>query len=104
MKLSDQIIEHGPYAAGDSSPLPGELEHRADVHDLNELREELVAARKVGGERERFEVRATAICEDAQLWVTCGRCGGRYATWVFDEPQTLAELNRRASEHAEVCR
>lgn len=52
-------------------------------------------------DQQRFQVEGGAVCEDAQIWITCERCG-----WVavLDEPIPLAELNQRAEEHTEVCR
>lgn len=100
-KLSDLIIEHGPFTPGEwiSDNIADVLTTAAAV---NELREELIAARALLRLGERFTVHAVtpypgtadvAIHHDCRAW------------WVdIDEPLTLAELNRRASEHAEVCR
>jgi hypothetical protein len=45
VKLSDLIIEHGPYEAGDVV-LASFASMLLDVDDLNELREELMAPRR----------------------------------------------------------
>jgi hypothetical protein len=49
----------------------------------------------------RFEVDVMVEYGGVTLDLTCRRCG-----WVCqpDSPITLAELNQRADEHAEVCR
>lgn len=49
-------------------------------------------------DQQRFEVDAE-MC--AEMWLSCERCN-----WGADieGPITLAELNRRADEHTEVCR
>lgn len=52
-------------------------------------------------DQQRFQVEGAASAEDAQLWLTCDRCG---VFVVSDEPLTLGELNQRADEHTEVCR
>ena len=49
---------------------------------------------------QRFEARGHSR-EDAQLLLSCERCG---VITVSDEPLTLAELVQRADEHTEVCR
>jgi hypothetical protein len=40
--LADRIIQHGPYFGGDPSPFTG-----FDYADLNQLRDELIAGRRV---------------------------------------------------------
>jgi hypothetical protein len=50
---------------------------------------------------QRFEAQGAAAWEDAQLWLTCDRCG---VFVVADKPMSLAELVQRAEEHTEVCR
>lgn len=52
-------------------------------------------------DQQRFQIEGGASAEDAQLWLTCDRCG---LVLVSDEPLTLAELNQRADEHTEECR
>jgi hypothetical protein len=103
MTLADQIIEHGPYAQdyligpGFAGPL-----RWLRAAELNELRDELIAARTARERQQRFQVEAGAIGEDGQLWLTCDRCG--HLVVVSDEPLTLAELNQHADEHTEECR
>lgn len=97
MKLSDLIIEHGPYI-GPSATVMG-----VDVSaaDLNELREELSAARKLGELLTRFTAQGGADGAFGDIDLHCNRCG--HDSWI-EEEVTLAELSRRAGEHAEVCR
>lgn len=52
-------------------------------------------------ERARFQVEGYAR-DDTQLLVTCDRC--LTTVIVSDGPLDLADVNRRAAEHAEVCR
>lgn len=94
-RLGDLIIEHGPYYAAQLNPITAPT-----AAELNELREELIAARKA---REVLEAVARLAKCAAELDPTerrfvlrtegCGWCGGDH----------LAELNQRAAEHAEVC-
>jgi hypothetical protein len=99
MRLSDLIIEHGPYVAGE---VQRGFKHLplTDETALNELREELMAARKASEERERFEVVGLGY-DDHDVVVTCRTCGSWDAK--LDAWTGLADLNRRAGEHAEVC-
>lgn len=94
MKLSDQIIEHGPYEAGQRAPIGLRDAYLIEAEDLNELREELLAARKVG------EVRFDVAGAENDVEIICQAC-----TWFARVPawSDLAELDRRAGEHAEVC-
>jgi hypothetical protein len=102
VKLSDQIIEHGPYVAGE---VQRGFKHLplTDETALNELREELMAARAANEERSRFSVEAVGTAGDDgdEIWLCCDRCG----LWQVQLGATLGlgELNRRAGEHAEVC-
>jgi hypothetical protein len=52
-------------------------------------------------DQQRFEVWAAP--EDAATWIAfgCNRCA--LVVDLGSEPLTLAELNQRADEHAEVC-
>jgi len=104
--LEDQIINGGPYAAGDmirTWMLPPNLTAAA----LNVLRDELIELRRlkaVAEERQRFRVGSVALFGgNSVIQLSCNRCD-----WIVeidgDEPFALAELNRRADEHAEVCR
>lgn len=98
MSLADQIIEHGPYD-GTVHPRYGAQTYSFTGTDLNELRDELVAARAL---KElladgRWQIEAYGN----ELALTCGRCG--WTAWPT-EPADLAELVRRAGEHTEVCR
>jgi hypothetical protein len=55
----------------------------------------------VDGEQDQFEIWAvTTFGPDLQI--RCTRCR-RWSAHI-DRPITLADLNRRASEHTEVCR
>jgi hypothetical protein len=45
VSLADQIIDHGPYAAGDLSPVAYGVDYAA----LDELRDELIAGRQARG-------------------------------------------------------
>ena len=103
MSLADQIIEHGPYT-------PGEVQRGfkhlplTDETALNELRDELIAARALKEllASGRFEVWAAA---DSDPWMALGCNNG--CGWVVDlgsSPIGLAELVQRAGEHAEGCR
>lgn len=49
-------------------------------------------------DQQRFQVEPA---DSAYIWLTCERC-----LWQAEVagPETLAELNQRADEHAEVCR
>lgn len=95
MKLSDLIIEHGPYVGWQESPIQQHLSAAA----LNQLREELVAARC---DRTRFEIGAVPTRDDeVHPDIRCGRCG--WFVEFADAWPTLDELNQRAQEHAEVC-
>lgn len=94
MKLSDLIIEGGPYYASQLNPLTAPT-----TEQLNELREELMAARAVLDVLSRFRL-------DINFWDDtahgeCLRCGMRSSVSADD---TLGELSRWAGEHAEVCR
>jgi hypothetical protein len=102
-KLGDLIIEHGPFTAGEwiSGDIADVLMTAAAV---NELREELIAARKASEERQQFRVYVVPFARgNEQLGITCDRPGCGWHTEIEDFTG-LAELNRRASEHAEVCR
>lgn len=109
-RLGDILVEHGPIAQ-DYVASPGLSSDmrwiRAD--EINELREELMAARAAAALGERFEVDATPWrdAEGANLMISCRRCPWyadiEYAVGVHDAT-ALAELNRRAGEHAEACR
>jgi hypothetical protein len=92
VKLSDLIIEHGPYEAGELSPFAGGV----DRGDLNELREELLAARAV---LQPGHLEVAGAENDVEI--ICTR-GGWHAR--IDAFSDLAELGQRAGEHAEVCR
>lgn len=102
MKLSDLVIEHGPWTEHDAAALLTlrAVQGRAAA-ELNELREELLAARAVL-EAHRFPIDGVWHTDDtAGLDIRCIRC-----PWVWsdqDGETDLAELNRRAAEHAEVC-
>lgn len=96
MKLTDQIIEHGPFVAGEPQP---DWMRSPKATDYNELRNELIAAREA---RERFQVEGIGLYgASGDLSLRCGRC-----PWTLHTSArlTLAELNRRADEHGEECR
>lgn len=98
MKLSDLIIEHGPW--NDSGRIMG----TADMADLNELREELMAARAAAAIPAGFSVEAIGLADgDQQIWINHKRCPESWHA-ELDELVTLAALVQRAGEHAEVCR
>lgn len=101
MSLADQIINQGPYRDGDSLPIEVQV---ADSAEVNELRDELMAARALKEllASGRFLVYAAAS-GDAQIGLTHDGCPGRW--WVdLGDFTALAELVQRAAEHAEVCR
>lgn len=104
MSLADQIIEHGPV-------VPGEvygaaiLASMCDSEMFNELRDELIAARKL---REVLTALLdTDGCEDFDHH---GQCQTHFAGTVDGQcaqaraKELLAELVQRATEHTEVCR
>lgn len=99
VKLSDLIIEHGPYE-------PGEVQRGfkhlplTDEAALNELREELIAARC---DRTRFRVYAVPRSRGSEtLGITHDDCPGQWHAEV-DDFTGLDELCQRAREHVEVC-
>lgn len=96
MTLADQIIEHGPYE-------PRHALVSWDTAALNELRDELIAARALTEllASGRYAVEPVVVRTGrATLWLTCNRC-----RWFdgIDATAALGELVRRAAEHAEVC-
>ena len=98
MDLEDQIIDAGPYVAGQTLPFHPIIA----AAELNALRDQLIELRqlKAAAEaRERFDVYINFWDDRATLdHRTCG------AELQLDDGDTLAELNRRAGEHTEVCR
>lgn len=103
MRLSDLIIEHGPWTDHDAAALLTlRITQGRAARELNELREELLAARKAGEERARFEIDGGYDYGHDITTLHCTRC--RAWRVALDGPADLAELNRRAEEHAEVCR
>lgn len=53
-------------------------------------------------DQHRFQVEPIVVRTGAaNVWLTCDHC--RWIA-VYSEPLTLADLNRRADEHTEVCR
>lgn len=106
MTLADQIIEHGPYVWDErqQEPRPDISGQLNDADGLNELRDELIAARALTEllASGRYAVEPVVVRTGrATLWLTCNRC-----RWFdgIDTSTGLAELVRRAAEHAEVCR
>lgn len=101
MRLTDRIIEAGPYAPGDV--LPPELVREVfKTGELNNLREELLAARKASEVRGRFAIDAFVTADlGIVTQLECRRCD--YVAEIKTRIG-IAELNRRAAEHAEVCR
>lgn len=106
MSLADQIIEHGPWKPGTIG-----LELLADTSGaliipeaVNELRDELIAARALKELLGRFQVEALgAHGYDARIYTHCGTCGWEHeGDW--EQPFGLAELVQRAREHGEVCK
>lgn len=101
MKLSDLIIEHGPFTAGEwiSGDIADVLMTAAAV---NELREELMAAR-AALQAGRFEVDGDGSEVYSSVTLRCTHCGPiAEIETLRDGPVDLAELNQRAGEHAEV--
>lgn len=100
VSLADQIIEHGPWRDG------GRIMGTVDMADLNELRDELIAARKTRERQERFHVEGDGSEVDSVVVIRCAHCKwthehviqGRETTW---RTLDLAELNRRADEHGD---
>lgn len=91
--IADQMIEHGPYQ-------PHQAVAWWDTAALNELRDELTAARALRDLLGQVEVSALyTLGPILQIRHTCPH----WAAHV-DRPLSLAELVQRASEHAEVCR
>lgn len=108
MKLSDLIIEHGPYAWDEhqQEPRPDISGQLCDAAALNELREELMAARAVREAGERFEVWGVGSDDFGAIVLGHRDCPDAWQAELetTDDQPTLAELNQRAGEHAEVCR
>jgi hypothetical protein len=99
VSLAEQIIDGGPYVAGDV--MPGWM-HQPTAVGWNELREELLELRRLRARaeaRERFDI--DLFGAGVAGWLHCDRC-----SWQIQLGNTtgLAELNRRADEHTEVCR
>lgn len=100
--LTDRIIDAGPYAHGDVLP-PELVQDVFKTHELNALRDELIELRRLrtaAETLERFEVHGAGY-DDTDVALGCPRCG---ADARLDAYATLADLVRRADEHAEVCR
>lgn len=97
MSLADQIIEHGPYHDADSLPIQVQT---ADNADINQLRDELIAARALKELLGQFHLEIDFWNDDALL--RCRTCGAN--GFVSGDESPLAELVRWATEHAEVCR
>lgn len=53
-------------------------------------------------DQQRFEIEPQEWRGDHSITLHCTRCNAWTA--IIDGHPTLAELNRRADEHAEVCR
>lgn len=129
MKLSDLIIESGPAVAGGKMPFPAADNGYPIITaaQINELREELIAARKAGElrvakiaatkalrdlhvareqapdlSRFRTYVISFARSGDPAIGITHDECPSRWTAEV-DDFTALAELVQRAGEHAEVC-
>ena len=102
MNLAERIIDGGPYVAGDVLP---DWMRQPTAVGFNALREELLELRRLraaGEARKRFEVQASGdYLGEADIELMCTRCA-----WIaeLDTTFTLAELNRRADGHTEVCR
>lgn len=137
MKLTDLIIERGPFVAGDAMPFPTAPNGHPIVTatEINELRDELIELRRLLAAG-AAQVSASLATETAQTgtaggngWAETQNGAERFTveaispygpyggvadislrhdcvTWAvhIDRPITLAELNRRAAEHTEVCR
>lgn len=104
MSLADQIIEQGPVVAGDTMPFPTAPNGHPIITaaEINELRDELIAARALIELLGRFHIEPTMVRTGAvHIRLACRHC--RWEHWT-DEPGDLAELVQRATEHAEVCR
>ena len=101
MTLADQIIEHGPCAQdyligpGFAGPL-----RWLRAAELNELRDDLIGARKTRESWDRWTITGygSRDSNDIHLRHQCG-----WEEWI-DKSLTLAELNQRADEHTEECR
>lgn len=52
-------------------------------------------------DQRRFTVEGATRWDDGVIWLNCDRCEW---TVTLEDAPTLAELNQRADEHAEVCR
>lgn len=100
MTLADLIIEHGPFTPGDVI-LASFASQLLRVGDLNELRDELIAARKAAERREKIFVDIDFWNDEAHLG--CLACGTRFCIGI-DADETLGDLDRRADEHTEECR
>lgn len=102
MSLADRIIEDGPFIAGDVMPAWAGEFHRTQA--LNELRDELIAARALKEllTSGRFTIDAV-WSSDLYITIECNRPD---CPWIAepDTPADLGDLVRRAGEHAEVCR
>lgn len=107
MSLADQIIEHGPYEA--YALVPNEVMRWIESGQLNELRDELIAARALKEmlASGRFELSVSAYCDGDGAYVNLhhGNCDiAEYEAEGGGPTLDLAELVQRAGEHAEVCR
>jgi hypothetical protein len=101
--LADQITNHEPW---NPDALAG---MQATGAELNALRDELLELRRLRAAaevRERFEVGAIPALGSPGLADLSLRHRCRVGVWAvhIERPLTLAELNRRADGHAEVCR
>lgn len=79
MSLADQIIEHEPWNPHGL----GSIDAGGD--ELNELRDELIAARNLRSHLARYELDIKFWDDEANL--RCDSCG---ATWDFGNDRTLA--------------
>jgi hypothetical protein len=86
VSLADQIIDHGPYAAGDLSPVAYGVDYAA----LNELRAELIAGRQARGLDGATPTIHTTRAEfnTKEFWVE--RINPVAAAHGIPEPMTLA--------------
>lgn len=101
MTISDQIIENGPYTAGDV--IPGVL-HFPQAAEFNALRDELIELRRLRAAAEAlslYEIDLNRYVDPVELTLYHG-C--RHWSVTLTDSFTLAELVRRADQHGEKCR
>jgi len=106
VSLADQIIEHGPFVAGEVQP--GWMRLPKAV-DYNALRDELIEGRRLRAAaeaRSRFQISVNAFRDGEGAYVALrhGICDiAEYEDEGGGPTIDLAELDRRADEHTEGC-